>query len=166
MKNFDPALLSFFEKHSLSYDYFEHEAIFTVEQGKQLKENLPGLQTKNLFLTDKKWAYYLVSIESSKRLQINQFRRLVEAKDMTFASAAELHELFGLAPGSVSVFWLIHEPKNLVLYLDQDLWNADTIGRHPNRNDATIIITHDTLVQFLDSVTIPYKVITLPEPRE
>lgn len=54
MKNFDPALLSFFEKHSLSYDYFEHEAIFTVEQGKQLKENLPGLQTKNLFLTDKK----------------------------------------------------------------------------------------------------------------
>lgn len=161
MKNVDPTLFSFFQEHNLSYEYFEHPPIFTVEQGEELKQSLPGLQTKNLFLTDKRGQYRLICVESSKRLQINQFRKLVGAKDMTFATAEEMQELLHLTPGSVSIFGLIHKPENLTLYLDKDLREAELVGRHPNRNDATIVISHETLVHYLDIVWYPANIIDI-----
>jgi Ala-tRNA(Pro) deacylase len=161
MKNFDPTLLSFFQDNNLSYEYFEHLPIFTVEEWEALKHSLPGKQTKNLFLTDKRGQYQLVCIESSKRLQINQFRKLVGAKDMTFASPEDMKEILNLTPGSVSIFWLIYKPQNLHLYLDNDLREANLVGRHPNRNDATIIITHEILVKFLDILNISVNRIEL-----
>ncbi len=159
MKNFDPTLLSFFQDNNLSYEYFEHLPIFTVEEWEALKHSLPGKQTKNLFLTDKRGQYRLVCVESSKRLQINQFRKLVGAKDMTFATAEEMKELLHLTPWSVSIFWLIHKPEHLHLYLDTELWESDLVGRHPNRNDATIVINHENLVRFLEIVGVEAKVV-------
>lgn len=159
MKNFDPALLSFFEEYKLWFEYYEHEPIFTVEEWEALKQSLPGKQTKNLFLTDKRGQYFLVCIESSKRLAINQFRKLVGAKDMTFWTPEEMKELLWLTPGSVSVFGLIHKPEQLALYIHQDLWNAEQVGRHPNRNDATIVVSHETLVDFLKIVEIQSKIL-------
>ena len=161
MKNFDTTLLSFFQDNNLTYEYFEHLPIFTVEEWESLKQSLPWKQTKNLFLTDKRGQYRLVCIESSKRLQINQLRKLVGAKDMTFATAEEMKELLHLTPWSVSIFWLIYNPENLHLYLDNELREADFIGRHPNRNDATIIISHKTLVKFLDIVNISVNILEI-----
>lgn len=150
MKNFDPTLLCFFEDHNIQCEYYEHSPIFTVEEGESLKQSLPGVQTKNLFLTDKRGQYRLVCVESSKRLQINQFRKLVWAKDMTFGTPEEMKELLNLTPWSVSIFGLIQKPYNLTLILDKDLRESELVWRHPNRNDATVIISHETLVQYLD----------------
>lgn len=161
MKNFDPNLLSFLKEHNLWYKYFEHPPIFTVEQWEALKQSLPGKQTKNLFLTDKRGHYFLVCIESPKRLAINEFRKLVGSRDMTFWTPEEMYQLLKLTPWSVSIFGLIHKPEQLVLYIDQDLWNAEQVGRHPNRNDATIIITHDMLENFLCSVGYKENIITI-----
>ena len=159
MQNFDTTLLSFIQEHNLSYQYFEHQPIFTVEEWEKIKQLLPWKQTKNLFLTDKRGKYRLVCLESSKRLTINEFRKLVWAKDMTFWNADDMKDLLQLVPWSVSVFWLIHKPKNLELYLDKDLWESDLIWRHPNRNDATIVIDHDTLVKFLNILNISENII-------
>jgi len=163
--NFDPTLLSFFQEHNISYQYFEHLPIFTVEEWESLKQSLPGIQTKNLFLTDKRGQYRLVCVESSKRLQINQFRKLVGAKDMTFASPEEMKELLNLIPWSVSIFGLLSplDKVGIHLFLDRELWEADLVGRHPNRNDATIVITHETLVTFLDTLNISVNIIEIGE---
>ena len=77
MKNFDPTLLSFLNQHNITFDYYEHRPIFTVEEGEDIKYAIPGTHTKNLFLTDKRGQYFLVCVESSKRLPINQFRKLI-----------------------------------------------------------------------------------------
>jgi Ala-tRNA(Pro) deacylase len=163
MKNFDISLLSFFQEYKLWFQYFEHLPIFTVEEWAQLKESLPWLQTKNLFLTDKRGQYWLVCLESSKRLQINQFRKIVGAKDMTFASPEEMIDLLHLTPWSVSIFWLIYKPQNLHLYLDKDLWESDLIWRHPNRNDATIVINHETLEKFLNILNLSPNILQIGE---
>mgnify|MGYP000134327686 CR=1 FL=1 len=80
---------------------------------------------------------------------------------MTFASPEDMKELLGLTPGSVSIFGLIHKPENLHLYLDAELREADLIGRHPNRNDATIVISHQTLVRFLDILNISVNILDI-----
>lgn len=77
MNNFDPTLLSFLQKHNITFEYYEHRPIFTVEEGEDIKHAIPGMHTKNLFLTDKRGQYFLVCVESSKRLPINQFRKLI-----------------------------------------------------------------------------------------
>lgn len=163
MNNFDPTLLSFFQEYNLWYKYFEHPPIFTVEQWEELKQSLPGKQTKNLFLTDKRGQYWLVCIESSKRLAINQFRKLVWAKDMTFATPEDMKELLHLTPWSVSIFWLIYKADNVHLYVDNDLREADLVGRHPNRNDATIVVSHDTVVSLLNTLNIPVNILEIWE---
>lgn len=163
MNKFDPTLLSFLQKHTIVFDYYEHRPIFTVEEWEDIKHMIPGMHTKNLFLTDKRGQYFLVCVESSKRLPINQFRKLIWVKDLSFGTPEEMKKVLNLTPGSVSLFGLVNWVKNplsfghlplqggqqLYLYLDKDLWKAKKVWRHPNRNDATLMIDHENLEKFL-----------------
>ena len=104
MKNFDPALLSFLTTHRIDFDYYEHIPVFTVEESEQIKHDIPGTHTKNLFLTDKKGGFYLVSIAAQKRFPVNLFRKQLGTKELSFASAEDLYAKLHLTPGSVSLF--------------------------------------------------------------
>lgn len=171
MNNFDSTLLSFLQQHNIAFDYYEHRPIFTVEEGEDIKHMIPSMHTKNLFLTDKRGQYFLVCVESSKRLPINQFCKLIGVKDLSFSTPEEMKAVLNLTPGSVSLFGLInlianppscgHLPwqggQQLYLYLDKDLREAKKVWRHPNRNDATIMIDHINLEKFLDAIGIVAK---------
>ena len=63
----------------------------------------------------------------------------------------------------MSIFGLIHKPESLSVYLDKDLREAELVGRHPNRNDATIIVSHETLVQYLNVLRVDAKVIEISD---
>ena len=63
----------------------------------------------------------------------------------------------------MSIFGLIHKPESLSVYLDKDLREAELVGRHPNRNDATIIVSHETLVQYLNVLGVDAKVIEISD---
>jgi len=150
MKNFDIQLLQFLREHAILFDYFEHIPVFTVEESEQIKHNIPWTHTKNLFLTDKKWEFYLVSIAAHKRFPINAFRKAVGVKECSFASAEQLYQKLHLIPGSVSLFWLIWDsPPTVHVYLDHDLRAAGHVWRHPNRNDATIVLDKVMIKKFL-----------------
>lgn len=163
MKNFDPTLLSFLNQHNIVFDYYEHRPIFTVEEGEDIKHTIPGIHTKNLFLTDKKGQYFLVCVESSKRLPINQFRKLIWVKDLSFATPEEMKKILNLTSGSVSLFGLIQQPTNLYLYLDEDLRVSKKVWRHPNRNDATIMIDHKNLEKFLNAIWVRAAIVKIAE---
>ena len=149
MQNFDARLFDFFQTHNLQGDYHEHPPVFTVDECQDIKKTIPGFHTKNLFLTDKKWWFYLVSIEADKRFPVNLFRKALGLKDLSFWSPEQLFEFLQLTPWSVSLFGLIHAPTSLNVFLDHDLRHASHVWRHPNRNDATVVIDHATLERFL-----------------
>jgi Ala-tRNA(Pro) deacylase len=164
--NFDPKLFAFLSDNKLSFDYYQHIPIFTVEEWEAVKHTIPGKHTKNLFLTDKKWGFYLVSIESHKRFPVNAFRKYLWLKDLSFGTPEQLYETLKLTPGSVSLFWLIYDqPATLNVFIDHDLWIAPLVWRHPNRNDATICVSHEKLVQFLRCTGHEGKVIKFDEER-
>lgn len=150
MHNFDANLLHFFQQKNLLFDYYEHKPIFTVEEGEAIKHTIPGKHTKNLFLTDKKWGFFLVSIEAHKRFPVNAFRKHLLLKDLSFGTPEQLFEKLNLTPGSVSLFWLINDqPATVHVFIDHDLATAPAVGRHPNRNDATIVVQQKIRQQFL-----------------
>ena len=161
MSNLDPHLLSFFQKNKNSFDYYEHIPIFTVEEGEAIKHSIPGKHTKNLFLTDKKWGLYLISIESHKRFPVNALRKHLWLKDLSFGSPEQLFEMLKLTPWSVSLFWLIHnQPATLNVFIDHDLRTAPLVWRHPNRNDATICVSHANLEKFLKNTGHKAQIVT------
>ena len=76
----DPNLKSYLEKHNIQYKNYEHPAVFTVEESKKIKINIPSLHTKCLFLKDENSQFYLVAIPAEKRLNILLLRKKFNLK--------------------------------------------------------------------------------------
>ncbi len=51
-------LLAMLARLGIEYKNHEHEAVFTVEESRHVKEAIPGAHTKNLFVKDKKDNYF------------------------------------------------------------------------------------------------------------
>ena len=104
----DETLQVYLKKHNISYQIYLHKAVFTVEESKEIKINIPALHTKSLFLKDENNNFYLVCIPALKRLNVSALRKKLSLKKLFFASPIELKEQFNLTPGSVSLFGMIY----------------------------------------------------------
>lgn len=149
----------------ISYKKYEHEPIFTVEQGAEFERNLVGGHSKNLFLRDAKATqYFLVVVEAHKRVDLKALQKELDVKKLSFGSPEKLQELLGVTPGSVSLLAIMNDRNaNAVkLYIDADLWAQDPINFHPNINTATLGIARADLEKFLAWTKHPYEIITVP----
>ncbi|MDX9893117.1 MAG: prolyl-tRNA synthetase associated domain-containing protein [Patescibacteria group bacterium] len=146
-------VLKLLDQLNIPYQNYEHPAVFTVAQSTQLKTDIPGASTKNLFLRNqKKTSYYLVLILANKTADLKKLAADLGEDRLSFASSDDLKKFLGLVPGSVSVFGLINcQSKNLKVIVDNDFWQYDQIGFHPNDNRATTVIATNDLKKFLVS---------------
>jgi Ala-tRNA(Pro) deacylase len=155
-------LLSSFHALNMDFQYEEHPPVATVAESQTIKQTIPWIHTKNLFLTNTIGKRYLVSLEANTRLPINQLRKLLGEKELTFGHADDLKEKLGLLPWSVSIFGLIHKPKELEVILDATFIDQPSIWRHPNRNDATITISYTDAHSFILCCGYTPKHIAIP----
>jgi hypothetical protein len=54
-------LLDALSAHGIKFSLHEHVAAFTVEEQAKVVGHLPGVLTKNLFIKDKKYGFYLIT---------------------------------------------------------------------------------------------------------
>lgn len=154
----DKILQSHLEKNSISYSVFQHPPVFTVEESKSLKSKIPGLHTKCLFLKDNKSNFYLIALPAQKRLNTSLLRKTLKLKKLNFSTPEELKSELSLTPGSVSIFGLIYSKKTTLL-LDKEVWLAPLVGFHPNINTSTLVISHEDLEKFLNSLNIEKEIL-------
>lgn len=131
----------------------KHPPLFTVEQSRALRGQIPGGHTKNLFLRDKKSALYLVVAEEEAEIDLKGLHRLLGASGrFSFGSADLLREVLGVAPGAVTPFGAINDTQGRVtVVLDAALMTHDIINCHPLVNTMTTSLTRGDLVKFLQS---------------
>ncbi|MBY0564013.1 MAG: prolyl-tRNA synthetase associated domain-containing protein [Hyphomonadaceae bacterium] len=130
-----------------------HRPVFTVEEGRDLKAQMPGGHTKNLFLKDKKGALFLLCAISDTAIDLNAVSKLLGAGRFSFGSAERLMRHLGIEPGSVTLFALINDPeRHVTLVLDEALFAHDPVNFHPLRNDATTAIGPDDMLRFIRSL--------------
>ena len=60
-------LFAMLDRLGIAHRTVTHAPLFTVEQSRALRGQIPGGHTKNLFLRDKKGALYLVSAKRTPR---------------------------------------------------------------------------------------------------
>jgi len=137
----------------IAHSTVKHPPLFTVEQSRALRGQIPGGHTKNLFLRDKKSALYLVVAEEEADIELKGLHRLLGASGrFSFGSADLLREVLGVAPGAVTPFGAINDKENRVtVVLDDALMAHDIINSHPLVNTMTTSLKRDDLLKFLRS---------------
>src|SRR6266851_2649470 len=101
-------LLARFAALGIAQRTYDHPAVFTVEEAKALRGTLPGGHCKSLFLKDKKGGLWLAVMLEERRIDLKALADRLAAPRFSFGAAAELYELLGVRPGSVTPFALIN----------------------------------------------------------
>jgi len=137
----------------IAHSTIKHPPLFTVEQSRALRGQIPGGHTKNLFLRDKKYELYLVVAEEDAAIDLKGLHRLLGASGrFSFGAADLLREVLGVDPGAVTPFGAINDAQGRVsVVLDAALMAHDTLNFHPLVNTMTTSIKRDDLVKFLKS---------------
>lgn len=138
----------------------KHRPLFTVEQSRALRGQIPGGHTKNLFLRDKKSALYLVVALEDAVIDLKGLHRILGATGrFSFGSADLLGEVWGVVPGAVTPFGAINDTESRVtVVLDAAMMEHDTLNYHPLVNTMTTAIQRDDLVKFLESTSHPPRI--------
>ena len=140
----------------------EHPPLFTVEQSKELRGDIPGAHTKNLFLKCKKGTLWLVVAVESTPVNLKTLHTRLGCGRLSFGSAEFLREVLGVEPGSVTPFAVINDTKGLVtVVLDQALMGFDRLNFHPLVNTATSGISADGLKAFLADCKHPPQILAI-----
>lgn len=149
-------LFEILDKLEIKYELLEHEAVYTVDEAKELDNMLEGIGCKNLFLTNKKDKYFLVMIHEDKRANIKEIESLVDCKHLSFGKEEDLKEVLGLEAGSCTPLGIVNDKDNkVVLVFDKDLVDKKILC-HPNRNTATLSLEFSDLIKFIEYLEHKY----------
>lgn len=130
----------------------EHPALFTVEDSKALRGEIPGGHSKNLFLKDKKGVLWLVVALEDAKIDMKTLHKVIGSARLSFGKADLLMEVLGVVPGSVTPFSLINDTENRVnVVLDADMMGYETLNYHPLTNVATTRISSGDLLKFIQA---------------
>lgn len=137
---------------------YAHPPLFTVDDGEEFRDGLPGMGTKNLFLKDKKGTLWLITAEHHTKINLNAFSewlraRRLAASRLSFGSADLLLQTLGVTPGSVTSLALVNDAARKVNFaIDAKLLSADLVSCHPLRNDMTTVMTPQILYKTLSDM--------------
>ena len=137
----------------ISYDAYEHPAVFTSEEAAEHWAAIPATRVKNLFLRNKKGdRHYLVILGVEKQADLRTLAKVIGDDRLSFGSPDRLMAQLGLTPGSVSPFGLIHPGSEGVrVIVDEALRAAARLIFHPNINTASVAIGVADFERFLAS---------------
>lgn len=147
----------------IKYELYEHPPVPTVEDALPYWDKIDATHCKNLFFRNHKGnRHYLVILKHNRKLNIRDLEQRLKQGKISFASPQRMERYLGLSGGSVSVFGLINDEENHVhLFLDDGLESAEKISFHPNENNATVVISDQSFIKFLDWSKNSYEFITL-----
>jgi Ala-tRNA(Pro) deacylase len=138
----------------------EHAPVFTVEEARALRGEIPGAHCKNLFLKDDKDAVFLIVCLEDARVDLKTAPARIGSKRLTFGKPPLLMEVLGVEPGSVTPFGLINDGAGrATVILDAGMMEQELLNYHPLRNDATTTISSADLVRFIRSCGVEPRIV-------
>ena len=127
-----------------------HAAVFTVDEARALRGEIPGGHCKNLFLKDKKGTVLLVVALEDADIDLKSFHKRAGVARLSFGKPDLLAELLGVTPGAVTPFALINDTDTKVrVILDERMMAHDMVNYHPLTNEATTSIAPADLLKFI-----------------
>ena len=144
-------LYALLDAHGIAYSHHTHPPLFTVEESRALRGELPGGHVKNMFMKDKKGAIWLATCLEHRQIRIRDLEKEVGAKGLSFGKAELLWDVMGVLPGAVTPFGLLNdrESRQVNVALDRQMLEHDPLNFHPLHNEATTAISKEGFMKFL-----------------
>jgi Ala-tRNA(Pro) deacylase len=126
-------------------------------------KDVDATHCKNLFFRNHKGdKHYLVVLECHQQMAIHDIEKMLKQGKLSFASQQRMEKYLGLKPGSVSPFGLINDThKEVKLFLDKNLANAERLSFHPNDNTAGLVVTNADFMRYLKLLNSEWEFIEL-----
>jgi Ala-tRNA(Pro) deacylase len=146
-------LFAFLDRLGIAHETVEHEPLFSVEQSKHLRGEIPGAHTKNLFLIDRKEQLFLVIAGEEAKIDLKSLHHKIGASGrLSFGKPAQMQDTLGVTPGSVTPFGAINDREGRVrVALDADLLKQSPLNFHPLVNTMSTRIGANDLLRFLEA---------------
>lgn len=148
---------------NIKYEIVKHPAAQTTELADKYIEGYEGVRTKSMFLYNKKkTAFYLVILEENKRINFELLENTFSEKKLKFSSDETLINKLNLPAGTVSIFGLLNNnDKDITVVIDKSIKGDLPLTFHPNINTATIFVSLNDTIKFMDSLDVSYKIMEL-----
>lgn len=156
------ALLARLDAQNIPYTLYHHEAVFTSAQAASVKNAVPGMQIKNLFIRDKKERMALVVVPHDINLDLKTLAPAIGMDRISFGSPERLWTHLGVRPGSVCPFAAMNDTEGRVeVIMHAQAASAPVISVHPMLNTMSLAIAGPDVVRFLASVNHPPRTLDL-----
>lgn len=129
----------------------EHEAVFTVEASAKLHDEIAGAHTKNLFLKDASSQFWLVTAPHDAKVDLKALPLAIGSKKLSFGKSEDMERMLCVTPGSVTPLAAFNDVHGEVkVVIDARLATQTCVNVHPLRNTATISLSGQKLIEFLE----------------
>ena len=150
-----PDLIAFFDAHGIDHATTDHQAVFRVGEGEDVKDGIPGAHTKNLFLKDAKGRLWLISAQDDTQIDLKRLHTVIGSARLSFGSAELMEQALGVTPGSVTAFAMINGVgRDVTFVLDHRLAAADRVNFHPLVNTATTGVSRAGFARFFQALGV------------
>jgi len=151
------------EELHINYKLYEHPPTPTIEEAVKYWGKMDATHCKNLFFRNHKGnKHYLVIFEHTRQLAIRDLEQKLKQGKLSFASEKRMAKYLGVKPGSVSLFGLINDTQNHVyVFFDNNLLQSDFLSFHPNDNTASLKISQEDFIKFIDWTGNHYEFLDL-----
>ncbi len=156
------ALFDKLDALGIAHRTVEHPPLYTVEESRALRGELPGGHTKNLFLRNKKGGMWLVTCLEDRAIDLKDLGERLGGYRLSFGRPERLMQYLGVIPGAVTPFAVINDHQDAVqMVLDSALLDHDPLNFHPLDNSRTTAVSPKDLLTFLEAVGHYPQVISL-----
>ncbi len=144
-------LLAYLAALGVETETVDHPPLFTVEDSRALRGEIPGGHTKNLFVKDKKGRLFLLVLGEETAVDLKRAHEKIGAQGrVSFGSAELLEEVWGVKPGAVTPFGAINDKAGKVsVVLDENMMRHEQLNFHPLVNTRSTGLKSADLVKFL-----------------
>lgn len=149
---------------NIEFEYYEHPPAPTIEIAMEHWKDIEySTHCKNLFFRNHKGnRHYLVLLHHAQNLAVRDLEQRLKQGKISFASEKRMDIYLGLKAGSVSPFGLVNDAeKHVHIFIDQTLKQSKYLSFHPNDNRATLVISFDDFMKYLEWCGNSYEFIEL-----
>jgi Ala-tRNA(Pro) deacylase len=160
-------LFALLDRLGISHRTVEHRAVFTVEEGRDIKATMPGGHSKNLFVKDKADRLFLaVALGDTKVDLVGLGKKLRTRGRLSFGHPELMTATLGVTPGSVTPFALMNETARRLenVIVDTALLAHDPVWFHPLENTASTAVGPDAFLAFVRHCGFEPLILDLARP--
>ena len=161
-------VLAFLSAAGIAYQRYDHAAVFTSAAAAACMADAPGVESKNLFLCDKRGRnFYLLMTLGEKRVDLKSWWEQEGLGKLRFAAEEHLEDLLGVSRGAVGPLALVNDRQHsITVYADRELWCQPVVRCHPLVNTASLIIATRDMQRFFELTGHCFQLVDVPSMNQ